>query len=274
MTGAADCANVCAIIRPVHASKPAQKPDWQGCLKRPLQRAYGLLDKVYRSYRKQKNHRKACSLLFDLGEPELQANIIDIPECSINRPQNIEKIASFSPDVIVASGAPLPVSALLSIPRLACLNVHGGIAPDYRGKHAQFWPLWLGDYQNIGFTIQCFAKGSDEGALLARGYPALSAQDTEFSIAIKSVRLTAVLIREVLQNIQRDGKAPASQQLYGEPAGQLIHHRDRKVWHDLTYALRRDLLGRHPPEQAQRIERFYRHKSFTISAGAGLVKRI
>jgi len=90
---------------------------------------------------------------------------------------------------------------------------------------------------------------------------------------MKSARLSALLIREILQNMQREGQAPTLVQVYGEPAGQLIHYRDRKVWHDLAYALRRYLLGRHPPEQAQRIERFYRHASHTISASAGLVKR-
>ncbi len=273
MTGAADCVNVCGIIRAVHAPEVAQK-NWQRCLQQPLHNMYGLLDRFYRAYRKEKNHRQACNLLFDKVEPELHTAIIDIPEYVINRPRSVEKIASFSPDIIILSGVPVPVPAVLSVPRFACLEVHEGIAPDYRGEHAQFWPLWLGDYENIGFTIHCFSKENQEGTPLVRGYPALSAEDTEFSIAMKSVRLSALLIREVLQNIQRDGKAPTSQRLYGEPAGQLIHHRDRKVWHDLAYALTRYLLGRHPPEQAQRIERFYGRKAFTVSVGAELVKRL
>jgi len=270
MAGAADYANVCAIIRPVQAPEPAVK--WQESFKHPLHKAYGLLNHCYHSHREQQNRNKACRLLFDKTRPELHTEIIDVPECSVNRPRSIEKIASFRPDVIVASGVPPLAQTVLSVARIACLNVHNGIAPEYRGEHAQFWPLWLGDYQNIGSTIHYIARDSDDCTPLVRGYPALSAQDTEFSIAMKSARLSAMLIREILQNMQREGEAPALVRVYGEPCGQLIRYRDRKVWHDLAYAVRRYLLGRHPPEQPQRIERFYR-KSHTISASAGMAKR-
>ncbi|GEM_PF-2746298 len=272
MTGAADCVNVCAIIRPVQAPQPAGR--WQESFKHPLHKAHGLLNTCYRSHREQQNRSKACRFLFGKGVPELNTEIIDVPENSVNRPRSIEKIASFRPDVILASGAPPIAPTVFSVARIACLNVHYGIAPEYRGEHAQFWPLWLGDYQHIGSTIQYIASGSDESAPLVRGYPALSARDTEFSIAMKSARLSALLIREVLQNMQREGAAPALIRVYGEPDGQLIHSRDRKVWHDLAYAVRRYLLGRHPPEQAQRIERFYRQPSFTRSAGTELVKEL
>jgi folate-dependent phosphoribosylglycinamide formyltransferase PurN len=270
MTGAADCANVCGIIRPFPVAKPAL--NWRSCLKQPAHRTYELLNSVYQFRRDLRKQKKACRLLFGQEVPELQAQIIDVPQSAINRPQYIDKIASFRPDVIVISGAAAMAPAVLSLPRMACLNLHGGIAPEYRGEHAQFWPLWLGDYQNIGFTIHAVAKGNLACEPLVRGYPALSAQDTELSIAIKSLRLSAQLIREVLQNMQREGKAPALRQLYGEPEGQLIEYRDRTMLHDLAYTLRRYLLGRHPPEQAQRIERFYRDSSYTVSAGSGLVK--
>ena len=61
----------------------------------------------------------------------------------------------------------LPLSILLYFLttdlRKYFLNIHGGIVPNYRNVHGQFWAYFNKDYSNMGSSILHLTKGIDDG---------------------------------------------------------------------------------------------------------------
>ncbi|NGE24011.1 methionyl-tRNA formyltransferase, partial [Klebsiella pneumoniae] len=66
--------------------------------------------------------------------------------------------------IVVAYGMILP-QAVLDIPRLGCLNVHGSLLPAWRGAAPIQRALWAGDTKT-GVTIMQMDAGLDTGDML------------------------------------------------------------------------------------------------------------
>ena len=82
----------------------------------------------------------------ELGLPLFQ------PE-KIKAPESVEFLKNLKPDVMVvaAYGQILP-KAVLEIPRVACLNIHGSLLPKWRGAAPIHYALMNGDGET-GVTI-------------------------------------------------------------------------------------------------------------------------
>ncbi|MFP1455660.1 methionyl-tRNA formyltransferase [Escherichia coli] len=66
--------------------------------------------------------------------------------------------------VVVAYGLILP-KAVLEMPRLGCINVHGSLLPRWRGAAPIQRSLWAGDAET-GVTIMQMDVGLDTGDML------------------------------------------------------------------------------------------------------------
>jgi methionyl-tRNA formyltransferase len=77
-------------------------------------------------------------------------------------------LASYAPDlmVVVAYGLILP-QAVLDIPRLGCLNIHGSLLPRWRGAAPIHRAILAGD-ERTGITIMQMDAGLDTGPELLR----------------------------------------------------------------------------------------------------------
>jgi methionyl-tRNA formyltransferase len=85
---------------------------------------------------------------------------------SLRRPEVIEAIAAYEPDLIAVSCFTLPVPpALLQLPRFGCLNVHPSLLPRNRGVDPVFWTLRRGEHET-GVTIHLMDEGYDTGPIL------------------------------------------------------------------------------------------------------------
>jgi methionyl-tRNA formyltransferase len=128
-----------------------------------------------------------------LGLPVLQ------PE-SARDPELAEYLAALSPDLftVVAYGNFLP-GKLLAVPRLAALNLHFSLLPEYRGAAPVNWALVDG-VERTGVTVQRMANKMDAGdVVLQRGLdvgpdetaPELFGRLTELGIhlLVEAVRL-------------------------------------------------------------------------------------
>ena len=99
------------------------------------------------------------------------------------RPQeNQQLVASLNADVmvVVAYGLILP-KAVLDMPRLGCINVHGSLLPRWRGAAPIQRSLWAGDAET-GVTIMQMDVGLDTGDMLHKLSCPISAQDTSASL--------------------------------------------------------------------------------------------
>ncbi|AFJ45449.1 methionyl-tRNA formyltransferase [Shimwellia blattae] len=82
--------------------------------------------------------------------------------------------------VVVAYGLILP-KAVLDMPRLGCINVHGSLLPRWRGAAPIQRSLWAGDSET-GVTIMQMDVGLDTGDMLYKLACPITAGDTSASL--------------------------------------------------------------------------------------------
>lgn len=82
--------------------------------------------------------------------------------------------------IVVAYGLILP-QAVLDIPRLGCLNVHGSLLPRWRGAAPIQRSIWAGDAET-GVTIMQMDAGLDTGDMLYKAVCPIMADDTSATL--------------------------------------------------------------------------------------------
>ncbi len=82
--------------------------------------------------------------------------------------------------IVVAYGLILP-QAVLDIPRLGCLNVHGSLLPRWRGAAPIQRSIWAGDTET-GVTIMQMDAGLDTGDMLYKAICPITPSDTSASL--------------------------------------------------------------------------------------------
>jgi methionyl-tRNA formyltransferase len=118
-----------------------------------------------------------------------------------------ERLAALAPDLfaVVAFGAILS-PALLAVPRLGSINLHGSLLPDYRGASPVQRALWDGR-GFTGVTTLFMDEGVDTGDLVLQRWLAIEPADHAGSLAAKLAELGAPLLAESLLLVA-EGRAP------------------------------------------------------------------
>lgn len=125
---------------------------------------------------------------------------------SLRPVDNQQLIADLNADimVVVAYGLILP-KAVLEMPRLGCINVHGSLLPRWRGAAPIQRSLWAGDNET-GVTIMQMDVGLDTGDMLYKLACPITADDTSASLYDKLAELGPQGLIETLEQIA-NGKA-------------------------------------------------------------------
>ncbi|WP_343554747.1 methionyl-tRNA formyltransferase [Pantoea sp.] len=108
---------------------------------------------------------------------------------SLKPEDNQQLVADLQADimVVVAYGLILP-KAVLDMPRLGCINVHGSLLPRWRGAAPIQRSLWAGDSET-GVTIMQMDVGLDTGDMLHKLSCPITAEDTSASLYEKLAQL-------------------------------------------------------------------------------------
>lgn len=101
---------------------------------------------------------------------------------TLREPDNQQWIKNQNADlmIVVAYGLILP-QAVLDIPRLGCLNVHGSLLPRWRGAAPIQRSIWAGD-QETGVTIMQMDAGLDTGDMLYKATCPITSEDTSATL--------------------------------------------------------------------------------------------
>lgn len=126
-----------------------------------------------------------------------------------NDPACVEALRVLAPEVLVVLGTSILRPDVLEIPTRAALNVHGGIVPQYRNVHSEFWAVLNDDAENVGTTILHLDEGIDSGAVALQGRVAES--KGFFDLRWRNVQLSARLLLEALER-QEEGSLPRDPQ--------------------------------------------------------------
>ena len=126
----------------------------------------------------------------------------------------LAQLRALEPDVIVvaAYGKLLP-QALLDIPRIAIINVHSSLLPQYRGAAPINWAVLNGD-KETGVTIQYMAAELDAGDILLTKRTAIDPGEDAGQLYDRLAALGGEAASEALALLER-GEAPRTPQVYG-----------------------------------------------------------
>lgn len=125
----------------------------------------------------------------------------------LSQPQTLKteagraELAAWEPDVlvVVAYGLILP-PAVLDLPRLGCINIHGSLLPRWRGAAPIQRAILAGDVQT-GVTIMRMDAGLDTGPLLLQRQMTIDPHDTAASLQERLAAMGASALLEALQGV-------------------------------------------------------------------------
>ncbi|TPG52558.1 methionyl-tRNA formyltransferase [Ewingella americana] len=101
--------------------------------------------------------------------------------------------------VVVAYGLILP-QAVLDMPKLGCINVHGSLLPRWRGAAPIQRALWAGD-SHTGITIMQMDIGLDTGDMLHKIVCAIEPEDTSANLYHKLAELGPIGMLTTLEQL-------------------------------------------------------------------------
>ncbi|NBD26437.1 methionyl-tRNA formyltransferase [Paenibacillus glycinis] len=133
----------------------------------------------------------------------------------LRKSETVDRIAALKPDLIVtaAYGQILP-KAVLDVPRLGCINVHGSLLPRYRGG-APIQRAIMNGETKTGVTIMYMAEGLDTGDMISVVEVPIADDDTSGTLFAKLTVAGAKLLAETLPAIEA-GIATATPQNHDE----------------------------------------------------------
>jgi len=84
-----------------------------------------------------------------------------------NKPSSLDKFESVDADLFILAGYGMVLGeSCLNIPKINCINLHGGKLPEYRGSSPMNWALMKGE-KEVGISIIEVDSGIDTGFILA-----------------------------------------------------------------------------------------------------------
>ncbi|WP_424405062.1 methionyl-tRNA formyltransferase [Pasteurella sp. PK-2025] len=130
---------------------------------------------------------------------------------SLRKAEAQEEMRTIDADVmvVVAYGLLLP-KAVLAMPRLGCLNVHGSLLPRWRGAAPIQRAIWAGDKQT-GITIMQMDEGLDTGDMLHKVYCDIDEKETSSSLYTKLAALAPSALLTVLDGLEAGKFEPEKQ---------------------------------------------------------------
>lgn len=126
---------------------------------------------------------------------------------SVNSDEYIQWLKDNEIDVIISVAAPevFKKKLLDTVPH-GCINSHSAILPENRGMMPVFWGLFKGS-DEIGVTIHTMVEKLDQGdIILQKKVPV--ADESLHEMILKTKRLSADMMNEVLSNLAKDGSMP------------------------------------------------------------------
>jgi len=116
----------------------------------------------------------------------------------INSEESIAKLKALEPDLIVSMSASQKFGPeVLELPRLACLNVHSGELPRYRGMLTVFWQLYEGRGYTVP-TVHVMDEKLDAGPIITSTRCPLDKYDSLYEATVKTKLCAARLLVDVL----------------------------------------------------------------------------
>jgi folate-dependent phosphoribosylglycinamide formyltransferase PurN len=159
-----------------------------------------------------------------------------------NGSETVRILQGIKPDVVVLANTRIIRPDIIRIPARACINLHLGKLPEYRGTASAFWEIFNGEPYG-GVTVHFVDEKLDNGDILLEDTVDILAGDTEKSLYAKKLQRGTVLVRNALDLLAggtyaRTRQDPSLARMYrfptrGERASlKRVRSRDGRKEHD------------------------------------------
>src|ERR1700680_30872 len=115
---------------------------------------------------------------------------------NFNEHDCIELLSRLQPDILVLGGSRMLKPDVLTTARVAVLNAHPGLLPNYRGVDVIPQAILKGD--PIGVTVHQVDSGVDTGAIIAQQLVAIEPGDTILRLRRKAEIVAGCLVAQVI----------------------------------------------------------------------------
>jgi methionyl-tRNA formyltransferase len=122
----------------------------------------------------------------------------------LNIKTDYDKINEFAPDLIItaAYGQIVP-QAVLDIPKIMCINVHGSLLPKYRGGAPVQYSIMNGDVKT-GVTIMEMVEKMDAGGMISQVEFPILETDTMGDVFVNMTKVSCELLLNTLPSMFDD----------------------------------------------------------------------
>jgi len=173
-----------------------------------VERARGTFDSYTRYYHKRIHEEVNGTRVLELAgrdkifghrwtEIESPTNVVEVFDRDWDAAA--AELKSDPPDLILVFGTGLIPSYVTEVAKLACINIHTGLSPHYRGQNCTPFCVINEDFENIGVTVHLVRNAIDGGEILVQRRPHIEEGDDEFTINMKNQRIGAEIYCEIIE---------------------------------------------------------------------------
>lgn len=120
----------------------------------------------------------------------------------IRRPEGVDALKSFGPDLMVTAAFGQILSAEnLSVPKYGCINVHGSLLPKYRGAAPIQWSVIDGETVT-GITTMQTDVGMDTGDILMQEETVIGPDETSGELYGRLALIGANLLKQTIASLE------------------------------------------------------------------------
>jgi methionyl-tRNA formyltransferase len=184
----------------------------------------------------------------------LAAGIPVFQPLTLKNEEDLQQLAALNADliVVVAYGMIL-TQAVLDLPPLGCINVHGSLLPRWRGAAPIQRSLMAGD-EKTGVTIMKIVRKLDAGDMLHKEELLISDTDTSHDLYLKLADLGATGLAKVIQQLEEGTLNPEVQDEVLVTYAEKLDKAEATIdWTQSAEVISRKIRGLNPWPVAQTI---------------------
>jgi len=161
----------------------------------------------------------------------------------LHAPESLALLKDLSPDLGVVFGAYRLKPCVFTIPRLGCLNLHLGHAPEFRGSSPAFYEMLEG-VSSVGVTVHRMTEGLDAGPILKQESFPIDLAPREDPISYLHRYQSEVLVPNGIRLMMEAVRLCAMGQISERPQPLAQRPTRRRATYQLKRELRRRVAGR------------------------------
>lgn len=117
---------------------------------------------------------------------------------SVNVKEFEERVAPYRAELALVFGCGRIRPHVLPLFSKGIVNVHRGIAPEYRGLDSDLWAIYHSDFSNIGVTLHFVAETLDTGDIVHKEHVSYTAANKIYHLRYKTTIMATDMILDVL----------------------------------------------------------------------------